>query len=106
MNQSHAQESSALSSILDKFAAACGFLAAFVFVNPAYIALDPFFDEFLMRYVPSGYFNLFNIVLLITLFFVILAGVRVALLMVASFIGSMLSVIAIKFTLWRHERKH
>ena len=91
---------------LDHVAVAAGFVGGFLFLMPVEELARPFFGEWVLNYIPHGYFNVLSILWLIGLFCLILTAVRFAVMVSGWLISGLLSVIVIKFTLWRHERKH
>lgn len=105
MTQQTSSPSNLFSTLLDKLGLAAGLVAAFILVMPAYEMSRPYVKSLVLNEIPYGIEQFAIPLWWILLFFLITCAVRFAVMAVVGVITSLLSVIAVKFTLWRTGSK-
>lgn len=94
------------STIKDKLGLATGLLIAFIWIMPVYSYTKPYFAEQVLHYIPYGMEFMCSIVWMVCLFFFIVSAVRFAVSAVIHIIAIFLSMLSVKYTLWRSARRY
>ena len=89
------------SEVLDKLALSLGLAMAFMLVMPAYEKLYPVFKPLVLSYTPYAYQDIAILLWWAILFFVLTCTGRFIVLAVVGMLTSLLTVMAVKLTLWR-----